>query len=85
MGKKDLSGLIIKKNQILPKEIKSPEETLLAKKLGRKEKPIEEKQGEVISMKLTLFEFNKLKDKAGLVPLSTYIKHHIRTKTDLLD
>ncbi|MCL2924727.1 MAG: hypothetical protein MGF17_08900 [Trichodesmium sp. MAG_R04] len=70
MGKKNLDSIIIKNDKVLPPKVKAK-----AKK---------ENETKVITMKITESEFQNIRDKAGeLVPISTFIKHHIRTKTDL--
>ena len=53
-------------------------------KAGRKPKPVTEKESETVVLKLTLQELEFLKEKAGLVPLGTFVKHHLRNNTDLL-
>ena len=52
-------------------------------KVGRKPKPLNEKESETVVLKLTVEEMMQLKDKAGLIPLGTYVKHHLRNKTDI--
>lgn len=54
-------------------------------KAGRKPKSVKEKESETVVLKLTQQEMENLKEKAGLVPLGTFIKHHLRNKTDLLN
>ena len=54
------------------------------KKAGRKAKPVAEKESETIVLKLKRAEKAMIKDKAGLVGMGTYVKHILRTKTDLL-
>jgi len=81
MGKNDLSSLKIKMEKKLPEETDS---SLLGKKVGRPRKPVEERESEVISIKITPSELIALKNKAGMVPLGRFIKHHLRTETTLL-
>lgn len=52
-------------------------------KPGRKKKKPELKESEILALKLTEAEIETIRDKAGLTPLSTYVKHYIRTQTDL--
>ena len=52
-------------------------------KVGRKPKPLNERESETVVLKLTVEEMMQLKDKAGLIPLATYVKHHLRNKTDI--
>jgi hypothetical protein len=81
MGKKNLDSIQIKDENILPD---SSEETLLTKKRGRASKPASERDSEVVSIKITPIELATVREKAGeLVPLGTFIKHYIRTQTDL--
>lgn len=82
MGKNDLSGLKLKKENKLP-AVNSP--SLLKKKVGRPQKPADECESEVISIKITPREMAILKEKAGLVPLGRYLKHHLREQTSLFD
>lgn len=53
---------------------------------GGKVKPKKniERETEVVALKLTPTEKQALADRAGLVGLSTYLKHYLRTETDLL-
>ncbi len=80
MGKNDLSSLKLKKENKLP-EVNSS--SLLKKKVGRPSKPAAECESEVISIKITPAEMAILKQKAGLVPLGRYLKHHLRQQTSL--
>lgn len=80
MGKKDLTGLKLKTEKKLP-AINSP--GLLKRRVGRPSKPINECESELISLKITPVELAILKEKAGLVPIGRYIKHYLRTETDL--
>ena len=76
MGKKNLNSITIRDEKVLPaKENDSP----LMKK------PKREPDSEVVSIKITASELAAIKSKKDpLVPLSTYVKHYLRTKTDLL-
>lgn len=78
MGKNNLDSINIKRENILPEEVG---------KKRKNKKPENERETETIAMKITPKEMSILKDKvmeAGeLVRLSTFIKHYIRTKTDL--
>lgn len=83
MGKKNLDSIQIKDEKVLPD---SSEEMLLTKKRGSasKSKPASERDSEVVSIKITPIELATVRDKAGkLVPLGTFIKHYMRTQTDL--
>jgi hypothetical protein len=82
--KNDLS--IFKKvesvNSVKPNE---PKSILAPKTVGRKPKSAEEKESEIVAIKFTKAELAKLEEKAGLVPKSTYLKHILRSKTDIFD
>jgi len=81
MGNTDLSDLKIKRESILPDINKSGNNT---KKRGRPPKNDGELESESITIKITPSEFEALQEKAGdLIPISTLIKHYLRTKTDL--
>ena len=82
MGKKNLDSIQIKDEKVLPD---SSETTLLQKKQGKASKPASERDSKVVSIKITPSELAILKGKAGeLVPLGTFLKHYLRTQTDLL-
>ena len=82
--KNDLS--IFKKvesvNSVKPNE---PKSILAPKTVGRKPKSADEKESEIVAIKFTKAELAKLEEKAGLVPKSTYLKHILRSKTDIFD
>jgi|TARA_R110001599_G_scaffold333493_2_gene549476 hypothetical protein len=82
--KNDLS--IFKKvesvNSVKPNE---PKSILAPKTVGRKPKRAEDKESEIVAIKFTKAELAKLEEKAGLVPKSTYLKHILRSKTDIFD
>ena len=64
-------------------EPSEPKSILAPKTTGRKPKKPEDKESEVVAIKLTPAELAKLEDKAGLVPKSTFLKHILRTETDI--
>lgn len=82
--KNDLS--IFKKvepdNSVKPNE---PKSILAPKTVGRKAKSAEDKESEIVAIKLTKAELAKLEEKAGLVPKSTFLKHILRNNTDIFD
>ncbi len=81
MGKKNLDSILIKNEKVLPEKTT---ESLLNAKKGRTTKPVDEKESEPVTLKITPKELAIVKEKAGeLVPLGTLIKHYLRTKTDL--
>ena len=69
-------------NSVKPNE---PKSILAPKTVGRKPKSAEEKESEIVAIKFTKAELAKLEEKAGLVPKSTYLKHILRSKTDIFD
>ena len=70
---------------IKPVEHNEPQSILAPKTPGRKPKKPEDKESEIVALKLTKAELDKLLEKAGLVPKSTYLKHILRTETDIFD
>jgi hypothetical protein len=83
MGKNDLSGLKLKTEKKLPSD--SSTSLLQPKKVGRPKKSVDECDSEPVTLKLTPLEMQILKNKAGLVPLSRYIKHYLRTESNLFE
>jgi hypothetical protein len=84
--KNDLSAIkAVNKKTLLQTETTTKIEVKENNKAGRKPKPAKEKESETVVLKLTQQELENLKEKAGLVPLGTFIKHHLRNKTDLLN
>jgi hypothetical protein len=79
--KNDLSNF--KKVELV--QSNEPKSILAAKTVGRKAKKPEDKESEIVAIKLTKAELAKLEEKAGLVPKSTYLKHILRNKTDIFD
>lgn len=69
-------------NSVKPNE---PKSILAPKTVGRKPKRPEDKESEIVAIKLTKAELAKLEEKAGLVAKSTYLKHILRTETDIFD
>jgi hypothetical protein len=79
--KNDLSNF--KKVELV--QSNEPKSILAAKTVGRKAKKPEDKESEIVAIKLTKAELAKLEEKAGLVPKSTYLKYILRNKTDIFD
>ncbi|MEC4090902.1 hypothetical protein [Pseudoalteromonas rubra] len=52
---------------------------------GRTAKPAAEKQSELVGLRFTPSELAVVKQKAGLVPVATFIKNELIEKTALLD
>ena len=89
MNKKKEQQIIVKQPSILSKadekhEIKTIEIKKTKGVAGRKKKPVDEKESETVVLKLTIAEYKALEKKAGLVKMGTYLKHFIRTETDML-
>ncbi|SFL43540.1 hypothetical protein [Shimia haliotis] len=82
MPKKNDLSMFKKVEQVQPNE---PKSILAPKTVGRKAKKPEDKESEIVAIKLTKAELAKLEEKAGLVPKSTYLKHILRTTTDIFD
>lgn len=80
MPKKNDLSMFKKVEPEQPNEQKS---ILAPRTVGRKAKKPEDKESEIVAIKLTKAELAKLEEKAGLVPKSTYLKHILRTKTDI--
>ncbi len=75
-SKNDLSAIKLDLKNSLPDG--------LTTKTGRKCKAAGEKENKVVVLKLKASEYDALKNQARLVPLGTFVKHHLRQETDLL-
>ena len=82
MPKKNDLSMFKKVEPVQPNE---PKSILAPKTVGRKAKRPEDKESEIVAIKLTKAELAKLEEKAGLVPKSTYLKHILRTETDIFE
>jgi len=82
MPKKNDLSIFKKVEPVQPNE---PKSILAPKTVGRKPKKPEDKESEIVAIKLTKAELAMLEEKAGLVPKSTYLKHILRTTTDIFD
>lgn len=82
MPKKNDLSMFKKVEQVQPNE---PKSILAPKTVGRKAKKPEDKESEIVAIKLTKAELAKLEEKAGLVPKSTYLKHILRTTTNIFE
>ena len=81
-SKNDLSQLkVISKNTL--QNIKNTEISAIKGSAWRKPKPLAEKQSEMIGLRFTKQEYQLIKDKAGLVPIATYLKNALFTQTDI--
>lgn len=72
------------KNNLSALKTSAKKPILESNQTGRRKKPVEEKETALIGLKLTAHEKAILQDKAGLVPLATYLKDFLRNQTDLL-
>jgi len=81
-NKNDLSAFKLKNKNTLQKVEENKKQVPIVK-AGRKPKSVEDKESETVVLKLTRQELENLKSRAGLVPLGTYVKHHLRNETDL--
>ena len=50
---------------------------------GRKAKSAEDKESETLALKFTKAEMDALARKAGMVPKGSFVKHVLRTQTEL--
>ena len=81
MGKKNLDSILIKKEKVLPENVKESSSQEGRKKASKASK---ERDSEVISFKITPHELATINAKAGeLVSPAVFIRHYLRTKTDL--
>jgi len=80
-SKNNLSAFIVKRKNTLPENL-AVQPAVQAPR--SKAKPASEKESEVVTLKITIGEMNTLKEKAGLVPIATYVKHYLREKSNLL-
>lgn len=69
-------------NSVKPNE---PKSILAPRTVGRKPKRPEDKESEIVAIKLTKAELVALEEKAGLIPKSTFLKHILRNETDIFD
>ncbi len=74
-SKNDLSALSLKRKNKLPENLAVQPGIQTA---WRKPKPASEKESEIVTLKITMREMEALKEKAGLVPIATYVKHYLR-------
>ena len=95
-SKNSLSAIKLKKEQTLPQtptaRIQEPAEPLEKKsqpepqgrRVGRRKKPAKEKENKTISLRFTEAEYRAIEEKAGLVPLATFLKHELKQRSDIL-
>jgi len=86
-SKNDLSALKARPRgtlQAVPKSTNIETLPVEKKRVGRRPKPASEKESFTLPLKLTEAEGAILKEKAGMVPLATFVKAFIRENTELL-
>ena len=81
-SKNDLSQLKVRAKNTL-QNIKNTEIPTAKGSAWRKPKHLAEKQSEMIGLRFTKQEHQLIKDKAGLVPIATYLKNALFTQTDI--
>lgn len=86
-SKNDLSALKAKSSGTLKVAADNTTQSVkpIVRKAGRKAKPANEKESFTVALKLTEAEGQALLEKAGLVPLATFVKAYLRNDTDLLN
>ena len=75
-SKSTVNNIASLKNDTLKKAQDKP-------KQGRPTKPESEKATKQITIKFTEIELNQIKEKAGLVPLATFIRNEIFNNTNI--
>ena len=85
MPKKNDLSLFKRTENVVSVKPSEPQSLLAPKTIGRKPKKPADKESEVVAIKLKPAELAKLEEKAGLVPKSTYLKHILRSETDIFD
>ena len=82
-SRNDLSGLKIEpKNTLIG--LQQPDLSVKNGTPWRYPKPPQEKQSQVVGLRFTPSEIETLKKHAGLVPLATFIRDQLMSKTDIL-
>ncbi len=74
--KNDLSALKVSNKNTLT----NLEQRTIKQPAGRKPKPTNEKQSELVWLRFTPSEYAEIKKKAGLVPVATYLKNILINK-----
>jgi len=76
-----------KRNNILvvdkPRQLLKVEENTSSKKAGRKPIPVAQKGTEMISIKVTAEQKRIIQEKAGLIPIATFIKDVLKKSGNL--
>ena len=83
-SKNDLSALKMQPKHTL-KTLQNADKREVQQTIWRKPKPLSEKQSEIIGLRFTQSEYDGIKKRAGLVPIATYLKDMLRSKTNLFD
>ena len=90
-SKNDISSLkdLGKKKAILPKAETAEAQPAVASqapaRAGRKPKPPHLKETRTVQIRFTEEEMQALEARAGLIPLATFLKHHLKTQTDFME
>ena len=82
-SKNDLSALKVKSKDSLVEANNTLNKKQGSAKAWRKPKPVMEKQSEIVGLRFTKSELAQIKEKAGLVPIATYLKNFL-VKNNLL-
>ena len=83
-SKNNLSSLKVQSKNSLVEAQKEFNKKLGATTAWRKPKPIIEKQSETVGLRFTKSELAQIKEKAGLVPVATYLKNLLVAETDVI-
>ena len=83
-SKNDITSLKVKSKDILGKSQARRDEPIKSKKKGPEPKPKAERESFSIMLRLTEAEGRALQEKAGMVPLATFLKTYLRAETKLL-
>lgn len=81
---------MVEKTDISAFKAKTPKDKMILKtktpsKRGRKAMAEDEKSSETIAIRVTKAEKEKIKRKAGIAGLGTYLKHLLAEETDVFD
>jgi hypothetical protein len=82
-AKNDLSAFKQRAPQPTLVETPKPAQLAVLPSRGRKAKSADEKESETLALKFTKAEMDTLARKAGMVPKGSFVKHLLRTQTDL--
>lgn len=83
-SKNDLSALKVKSKNSLVKAQETFNKKQGNSTAWRKPKPVMEKQSEIVWLRFTKSELAQIKEKAGLVPVATFLKNELYQRSNLL-